>query len=1030
MNHAESDTCSVSLVPKIHAMELRHCNTLLLTFAVITAHLSARAQTTMPVDYSVLVTAEVQASPPRITLSWPPGRFVTSYSVARKVSGENRWETKASLAADASSFSDSDVAVGVPYEYQITKTTSRGFPGYGYIRAGIDLPTTESRGRILLVVDNTQAAALSFELTRLQQDLLGDGWTVLRQDVSPGDSVTAVRNMIKSHANLRAVFLLGHIPVPYSGDIMPDGHDNHRGAWPADVFYGDIDGNWTDNSVTSVNAERSINHNRPGDGKFDQSLPPTEVDLEIGRVDFWQMTTYANKTPSRSETDLLRQYLNKNHEFRHGRVNVNRSGAIADFFTDKGDDPVGNSGWRNFAPLLGSQNIRELGWEQYFPTTTQESFLMTYAAGGGSSYTLSAGIGTADDFSTRDVRVIFAMFLGSFYGDWNNESNFLRASLGSGSILAAAYAGFPHWLLHHMALGETIGFSARLTQNNRVNSFYPPYNQGAGEVHISLHGDPTLRLHPVVPPVDLSAQGGSGVRLSWRASSDNNLLGYHIFRAIDGQQNFVRVTSEPVSALEYTDPSPAGDYIYMVRALKREQTPSGSYLNLSQGIFARASSTGGSNPQPPAAPTALTATAVGPSAVDLRWTDNSSNENSFRIERRSQAETQFQEIANVAANGTTYNDSSVLPGTTYTYRVRARNGDGDSAYTAEVQVTTPQTAQPPATPTNLTAVAPSYNQVALSWTDASVNESSFRIERRAPSESQFQEISNTAADVTTYIDTSVLPSTTYRYRIRARNAVGDSPYTAEVQVTTGSAPQPTASVSFIGQETNIGGNWPQLFGKDGSAIPELATALPINVSLQLKSGASYLWEDTTADPRAVRKSASDSNGIASAWFDPQSVKIDFTTSDPLDVALYFLDWDRVGRVQDLSVLDTGTGVPLYQLRLDNFAEGKYVQLRLQGAVTIQLTKVSGPNAVLNALFVGGPSVGVPITAPTLSAQITASGMNIRLTVAAGSRLVLERTMNFESWDPVGEHQGTGSPIDIPLPTTLGTEFFRARMLEE
>ena len=42
--------------------------------------------------------------------------------------------------------------------------------------------------------------------------------------------------------NIKAVFLFGHIPVPYSGNINPDGHPDHLGAWPADVYYGDVDG--------------------------------------------------------------------------------------------------------------------------------------------------------------------------------------------------------------------------------------------------------------------------------------------------------------------------------------------------------------------------------------------------------------------------------------------------------------------------------------------------------------------------------------------------------------------------------------------------------------------------------------------------------------------------------------------------------------------------------------------------------------------------------------------------------------------
>ena len=84
---------------------------------------------------------------------------------------------------------------------------------------------------------------------------------------------------------------MGNIPVPYSGDIAPDEHPNHTGAWPADVYYGDMDGTWTDQSanyqqtVNSDPADRARLSNTPGDGKFDQTTPPSAVELQVGRVD-------------------------------------------------------------------------------------------------------------------------------------------------------------------------------------------------------------------------------------------------------------------------------------------------------------------------------------------------------------------------------------------------------------------------------------------------------------------------------------------------------------------------------------------------------------------------------------------------------------------------------------------------------------------------------------------------------------------------------------------------------------------------
>lgn len=75
--------------------------------------------------------------------------------------------------------------------------------------------------------------------------------------------------------------------MPYSGNINPDGHADHLGAWPTDYYYGDMDeAAWTDNTVNSKVATRPANHNVPGDGKFDQSQTPTLPEIVVSRVDF------------------------------------------------------------------------------------------------------------------------------------------------------------------------------------------------------------------------------------------------------------------------------------------------------------------------------------------------------------------------------------------------------------------------------------------------------------------------------------------------------------------------------------------------------------------------------------------------------------------------------------------------------------------------------------------------------------------------------------------------------------------------
>ncbi len=90
----------------------------------------------------------------------------------------------------------------------------------------------------------------------------------------------------------------------------------------------------------------------------------------------------------------------------------------------------------------------------------------------------------------------------------------------------------------------------------------------------------------------------------------------------------------------------------------------------------------------PTAPSGLTATTASSSQINLSWTDNSSDETGFRIQRSLTTGTGFTQIDTVAAGVTTYNDTGLDASTTYYYKVAAYNAGGDSAYTSEANDTT------------------------------------------------------------------------------------------------------------------------------------------------------------------------------------------------------------------------------------------------------------------------------------------------------------------------------------------------------
>jgi len=546
---------------------------------LLAASVSVHALT--PKDYAVQLSATVKTDSPRITLSWDADGTAAGYVVLRKVPSDIKWKQRAVLPGGASSFADAKVEAGAIYEYYVKKFAP-GRVARGYIATSIDYPLVEDRGDVLLIVESSIAPDLATEIDQLTQDMTGDGWTVIRHDVESTATVTSVKNWIVSRYNAapdqtKAVFLLGHVPVPYSGDFAPDGHPEHKGAWPADTYYADVTGTWTDVKVHDKKAARKANWNVPGDGKFDQSRIPGRATLAVGRVDLSGMSLFFPQT----ETDLMRQYLNRDHAFRTGQLSVNQRALIDDNFGTLNGQPFAESAWSDFSALLGEEKISTGDWQT---KASAGSYLMAYGCGAG-YYGWCNGVGDSKTFVSTKSYAVFTMLLGSYFGDWDNDGNFLRVMLANGGYgLTCAWSGRPQWVFHYMGIGFPIGYCTKLSENNRSTYSALTFKRG---VHMGLMGDPTLRMTPVLPPSDLTGtlHSGSGVVLSWTASPDD-VLGYAIYRAQSPGGPFVRLNDSLATDTNYPDANGVSGDVYMVRAVKRETTNSGSYFNASQGIFA------------------------------------------------------------------------------------------------------------------------------------------------------------------------------------------------------------------------------------------------------------------------------------------------------------------------------------------------------------------------------------------------------------------------------------------------------------
>jgi hypothetical protein len=246
-------------------------------------------------------------------------------------------------------------------------------------------------------------------------------------------------------------------------------------------------------------------------------------------------------------------------------------------------------------------------------------------------------------------------------------------------------------------------------------------------------------------------------------------------------------------------------------------TTTGGRLNI--GIWF----SGGPAPTPPAAPTGLTPTVVSSSQIDLSWTDNANNETGFTVERCTGAScTNFAPIASLGANTTSYQNTGLAASTTYRYRVFASNGASNSGFSNIASATTQAGGTAPATPTGLTPTVVSSSQINLAWTDNATNETGYTVERCAGTScTNFGQIASLPANTTSYQNTGLAASTTYRYRVRAFNGTLVSGYSNIASATTqaGSVPPGTpAAPSNLAATVVMGpaANWIDVTWTDNS----------------------------------------------------------------------------------------------------------------------------------------------------------------------------------------------------------------------
>jgi len=178
--------------------------------------------------------------------------------------------------------------------------------------------------------------------------------------------------------------------------------------------------------------------------------------------------------------------------------------------------------------------------------------------------------------------------------------------------------------------------------------------------------------------------------------------------------------------------------------------------------------------------------------VDLSWTDNSDNEDEFRIYRSRTNSPSFPDdyiqINTVSSNTTSYNDTTAPKDETVYYAVTAYNPAGESNSTTNNIFTT--VISTPTTPQNLTSTV-SQDDIVLNWDAVNWNgeQGEYNI-LRGESSGSYIEIAAVQAGTTTYTDTGLEDGEQFFYTVTAENSAGTSSESNETSGIT-ELPEPT-----------------------------------------------------------------------------------------------------------------------------------------------------------------------------------------------------------------------------------------------
>src|SRR5262249_19769250 len=156
-------------------------------------------------------------------------------------------------------------------------------------------------------------------------------------------------------------------------------------------------------------------------------------------------------------------------------------------------------------------------------------------------------------------------------------------------------------------------------------------------------------------------------------------------------------------------------------------------------------------------------------------------------------------------------------------------------------------------------------------------------------------------------------------------------------------------------------------------------SLPVYATVAPSGQTSVSYASSTSDPRALQIPGT-TNRVAAAWMahsNSFSINVNLLDGQAHNLALYALDWDNLGRTEQIQVSNAATGVMLDSETISSFTNGVYLQWAISGDVVIKITQIAGTShPIVNALFFD--PVMTAATSLTVSSTSAAFGQAVNL----------------------------------------------------